>query len=113
MAFQVHTREAGRALVIEAVGRLTLTDGRTKLRDVIHVSANEGRTRFVVNLARVDTIDSYGIGELTRCYSVVRQAGGELKLACVSPRVLEALQISHLHTVFDIHPQEEAALRAF
>ena len=113
MAFQVQAREIGRVVVIEAVGRLTLTDGQTKLRDQIHVSSGYGVKKFVLNLARVEFVDSYGIGELVRCYSAVRQAGGELKLAGVNQKVLEVLAISRLNAFFEMHPDEEAALRAF
>jgi anti-sigma B factor antagonist len=113
MGFQVHTREIGLALMIEAVGKLTLTDGHTKLRDAIHVSTANGKKRFVLNLAGIEMIDSYGIGELARCYSVVRQAGGELKFAAVSNRVLDVLHVSHLNTIFEIYPEEAAALQAF
>jgi anti-sigma B factor antagonist len=113
MGFQVHTRETCRVLVVEAVGKLTLADGAIKLRDIIHVFAANGTTRFVLNLARVEFIDSYGIGELVRSYSVVRQAGGAMKLAVVNPKVLEVLTISRLNTVFEIYPDESDALQAF
>jgi anti-sigma B factor antagonist len=113
MGFQVHTREIGKTVVLEGVGRLTLTDGHTKLRDEIHVFAANGTKRFVLNLARVEFVDSYGIGELARSYSIVRQAGGELKLAAVSQKVLDVLAISRLNTIFDIYTEESAALQAF
>jgi anti-sigma B factor antagonist len=113
MSFQLHTREIGRVIVIEAVGRLTLTDGHTRLRDQLHVSTATGVKKFVLNLARVEFIDSYGIGELVRSYSVVRQMGGEMKLACVQRKILELLEISRLNTFFEIHPEEETALAAF
>ena len=113
MGFQLHTREVGRVVVVEAVGRLTLTDGHTRLRDLIHVSTGSGTKKFILNLARVEFIDSYGIGELVRSYSVVRQAGGEMKLSGVSHRVLEVLEISRLNTFFEIHADDSAALQAF
>jgi anti-sigma B factor antagonist len=113
MGFQVHTREIGRVIVVEAVGKLTLTDGRTKLRDEIHVSSGYGVKKFVLNLARVEFVDSHGIGELVRCYTAVRQAGGELKLAGVSQKVLEVLAISRLNAFFEMYPDEDAALEAF
>jgi anti-sigma B factor antagonist len=112
MGFHVHTREMGRVIVVEAVGKLTLTDGRTKLRDEIHVSGGYGVKKFVLNLARVEFVDSYGIGELVRCYTAVRQAGGELKLAGVNQKVLEVLAISRLNTFFEMYPDEDAALEA-
>jgi anti-sigma B factor antagonist len=98
---------------VEAVGKLTLTDGHTKLRDLIHVLTGEGTKKFVLNLARTEFIDSYGIGELVRSYSVVRQTGGELKLAAVNQKVLEVLEISRLNKLFEIYPMESAAFQAF
>ncbi len=113
MGFQLQTREVGRVVVIEAAGRLTLTDGHTQLRDLIHVFSGYGSKKFILNLARVEYIDSYGIGELARSYSVVRQAGGEMKLAAVNEKILDLLKISRLNTFFDIQAGEDAALRAF
>jgi anti-sigma B factor antagonist len=113
MGFQLHTREVGRVVVIEAVGRLTLTDGHTQLRDLIHVFSGNGSKKFLLILAQVEYIDSYGIGELARSYSVVRQAGGEMKLASVNEKILEMLKITKLHTFFEIHAGEDAALKAF
>jgi anti-sigma B factor antagonist len=113
MAFQIHTREIGRLVLIEAVGRLTLTDGHTRLRDQIHVSTGTGARSFVLNLERVEFIDSYGIGELVRSYSVVRQVGGEMKLAGVPPKIQQVLAISRLNKLFEIYSGEAAALAAF
>jgi anti-sigma B factor antagonist len=113
MGFQLHTRQIGRVVVVEAAGRLTLTDGHTKLRDLIHVSTGEGAKKFILNLAQVEYIDSYGVGELVRSYSVIRQTGGELKLAYVSQKVLDVLEISHLNRIFEIYADEGAALQAF
>jgi anti-sigma B factor antagonist len=113
MAFEVYRREIGPVVVIEAVGRLTLTDGYSKLRDLIHVLTGYGTKKFILNLARVEFVDSYGIGELARSYSVIRQAGGAIKLADVNQKVLDVLEISRLNTIFEIYPGEDAALQAF
>lgn len=113
MPFEVHARNVGSVVVIEAEGKLTLTDGHSKLRDLIHVETGYGAKRFELNLARVDFVDSYSIGELARCYSVVRQAAGALKLASVNQRVLDVLKISSLTTIFDIYPDDRAAMEAF
>ena len=113
MGFQLDTREMGPVVVVEAVGRFTLADGQTKLRDLIHVFTGYGARKFVLILARVEVIDSYGVGELVRSYSVVRQMGGEIKLAGVNQKVLDVLSVCRLHTFFEIRPGEEAALQAF
>ncbi len=91
MGFQVAARELDRIIVVDVVGRLTLSDGRTQLRDLIHVYTGNGRKKFLINLASVDFVDSNGLGELARCYTTVRQAGGEMKLVHVQDRALNTL----------------------
>ena len=113
MGFQLHTRQIDRVVMVEAVGRLTLTDGHTKLRDLIHVFTGDGAKKFILNFARVEFIDSYGIGELARCCSIIRQTGGEMKLAGVNQKVLAVLEISRLNTLFEIYPADSAALQSF
>ena len=112
MGFEIQTRAVGTVVVVEAVGRFTATDGHTKLRDLVHVLASSGTKKFVLQLARVEFIDSSGIGELLRSHFIVRQNGGELKLACVNAKVMDVLKISRMNTIFEIHPNEEEALRA-
>jgi anti-sigma B factor antagonist len=113
MGFQVSTRELGRVVVVDAVGRLTLSDGRTQLRDLIHVFCGNGHKHFLLNLAGVDFMDSDGMGELVRCYSVVRREGGEMRLVRVTSRVQELLQITRLNTLFEIYSDEQVALLGF
>ncbi len=99
--------------MLDAAGRLTLGAGGTKLRDSVHVFVSSGHKKFLLNLAGVEFIDSYGIGELVRCYSVVRRMGGEMKLVRVKQCVLDLLQITKLDTLFEIHSEELMALRGF
>lgn len=113
MPFQVEARELDRVVVVDCVGRLTLGDGRTQLRDLVHVFTGNGRKNFLINLAGVDFVDSDGLGELTRCYSIVRQAGGEMKLVNVHQRVQALLELTRLINLFEIHRAEHSALQAF
>ncbi|HTM87719.1 MAG TPA: STAS domain-containing protein [Terriglobales bacterium] len=113
MPFQVEARELDRIVVVDCVGRLTLGDGRTQLRDLVHVFTGNGRKKFLINLAGVDFVDSDGLGELTRCYSIVRQAGGEMKLVHVHQRVQALLELTRLVNLFEIHYAEHSALQAF
>jgi anti-sigma B factor antagonist len=113
MGFEVTTRELDRIIIVDAVGRLTVSDSHTRLRDLIHVFADGGHKKFLLNLAGVDFIDSDGMGELVRCHSVVRQRGGEMKLLHVNKRVQDLLQITRLNTLFEVHVEEQVALQAF
>jgi anti-sigma B factor antagonist len=99
--------------VVDVVGRMTLSDGRTRLRDLVHVFTGNGRKKFLINLAGVEFVDSDGLGELTRCYSVVRQVGGEMKLVHVHQRVRALLELTRMINLFEIHSVEQTALQAF
>lgn len=113
MPFQVSARELDHVVVVDCAGRLTLTDSHTRLRDLVHVFAGTGRRKFLINLAGVDFVDSDGLGELTRCYSIVRQAGGEMKLLHVQQRVRTLLELTRLINLFEIHSEENSGLKAF
>ncbi len=113
MGFQLETREVDHVIVVDVVGRLTLGDSRTQLRDLVHVFIGYGSKKFLINLAGVDFVDSDGLGELTRWYAIVRQVGGEMKLVHVHNRVQALLEMTKLSNLFEVHSAEHAALRAF
>ena len=113
MGFQVAARERDRIIVVDVVGRLTLTDSRTQLRDLVHVFISNGHKKFLINLEGVDFVDSNGLGELTRCFCSVRQAGGDMKLVHVNARVQALLEMTRISNLFDIHAEEGAAIEAF
>jgi anti-sigma B factor antagonist len=113
MGFQVTARERDGIVVVDIVGRLTLSDGRTQLRDLVHVFTSNGHKKFLINLEGVDFVDSNGLGELTRCFCSVRQAGGDMKLVHVNARVQALLEMTRIKTLFHIYAEEYAALEAF
>jgi anti-sigma B factor antagonist len=113
LAMEITTREFDRVVVVDVVGKLTTSEGRTQLRDLIHVFSGTGHKRFLINLAGVDYVDSSGMGELVRCFSTVRQRGGEMKRVQVNKRVADLLQITRLNTLFEIYNDEKVALGSF
>jgi len=110
---QSAVREAEGVTVLELRGRITVGEGNLIIREFIANQVAKGGKKIVFHLAGVDFIDSAGIGELVRTHSTLQRAGGKLKLANVSPRVMEMLKATSLHSVFDIHNDEESALRSF
>jgi anti-sigma B factor antagonist len=90
--------------------RLTL---QSQLFDDVVVIRCQGRKKVVLQLANVDYVDSSGLGALLRMFSVLRAAGGDLKLCEVSPLVLQVLKITNLLTVFVTYPSAKEAIEAF
>jgi anti-sigma B factor antagonist len=106
-------REIGDIAVIDFSGKITLGEGSALVRKTIRDLIEQGHRKILLNLSDVDYIDSSGIGELVGAYTTVRTAKGELKLVHLTKRVHDILQITRLFMVFDVQPDEPAALKSF
>ena len=109
----ITTREVSHVTIVDIHGRITLGDETGLLRDTIRDLLTEGKKKIVLNLTHVDYIDSSGVGELVSGFTTVRNAGGELKLFGLSPKVRDILQVTKLYTVFDIKDDEFTAVKSF
>jgi anti-sigma B factor antagonist len=107
------TRQVNEVTVVDLDGRITLGEGSMLLRDTIRQLAAQGQKQILLNLSEVHYIDSSGIGELVSALISTRNQGGELKLLNLTTKVHDLLQITKLHTVFDIRDDEAAAIQAF
>jgi anti-sigma B factor antagonist len=108
----VSLRQAHGAVVADIVGKIALAEGTGLLRATINNFLERGHNRIVLNLERVEFIDSAGLGELVRCHASIRNRGGQLKLVNPSANVHHLLKITKLDQVFEIEPDEYSALRS-
>ena len=72
----------------------------------------DGETHLVVNLGRIEKIDSSGIGALLFGKRQAASQNGSFDLVAVSPVVMKLLKIGMLDRVFNIYESEEDALKA-
>ncbi len=113
MSVNLTTRQVGDVTVVDAVGRITLGEGSSMLREDLRQMIGKGQKKILLNLANVSYIDSSGIGELVSGFTTVTNQGGELKLLNLTKRVHDLLQITKLYTVFEVFDDEAAAVRSF
>ena len=74
---------------------------------------DKGSKKLLLDLYEVGYVDSSGLGELVTTYTTVRNQGGYLKLVRISKRLQDLLQMTKLHAVFDIQPDEATAIQSF
>ncbi len=113
MTIHVSTRVVDSIAIVDISGQLRLGEGTGKLRDSVQELLREGYRKILLNLAGVVHIDSSGIGELMSNYTTLSNQGGELKLMNLNKNVRNLLQVTRLYTVFDVHDDQESALKAF
>jgi anti-sigma B factor antagonist len=99
-------------VVVDCAGRIVFGEETAVLRDRVKALITEG-SRIVLNLADVTYIDSGGLGTLVALYTTARNAGGSVKLARLTQRVGDLLQVTKLLTVFEVYNSEEEAVESF
>jgi anti-sigma B factor antagonist len=111
--FQLETRKAEQAVILDIRGPLYLGEPSTALTARVRELAKEGQRNIALNMAGVPKMDSSGMGALVHAHTSARNAGGKLKLFAVTPQVLMVLKMVRLESIFDIQPDEASALSSF
>ena len=112
MGLRISNRDVSGITVVNCSGRIVFGEEAADLREVVK-SLLQRSKEIVINLGEVSYIDSGGLGTLVGLYTSARSVGGEIKLANLTQRVRDQLQITKLITVFDCYPSEQAAINAF
>lgn len=99
--------------VVLCSGRIVFGEESTALRDKVKSLLAEGNKKIVLNLGGVSYIDSGGLGVLVSLFTSAKAAGGDIKLANLTQRVGDLLQITKLLTVFEVHEGEQKAVESF
>ncbi|MGA2204183.1 MAG: STAS domain-containing protein [Terriglobales bacterium] len=110
MQLRMSTRSMEGALVVDCSGGVVFGEESASLHDTVKKLLAQS-PKVVLNLREVNYIDSGGLGTLVSLYTTARGAGGAVKLASLSQRVDDLLQITKLLTVFEVFDDEEAAAR--
>ncbi len=112
MKLTLAMRTKGEILVVDCSGRIVFGEESSLLRDTVK-KALPNNNRIVLNLGEVNYIDSSGLGTLVELYTSAHNAGGVIKLTCLTKRVSDLLQITKLLTVFDVYNSEAEAVASF
>jgi anti-sigma B factor antagonist len=99
-------------IVLDCDGRLVFGEESALVRDTVKNLLTENK-HIVLNLGGVNYIDSGGLGTLVALYTTARTAGGAIKLAALTKRVGDLLQVTKLLTVFDVYDKVEEAVQSF
>jgi anti-sigma B factor antagonist len=113
VSVKIGKREVGEITVVDLSGRLVLGDASAQLRQTLRELLDQGKKKIVLNLGEVAYIDSSGLGELVSGFTTVKNQGGALKLTNLTDKVTDLLTVTKLYTVFEIHPNEGAAVQSF
>ncbi|UCH84766.1 MAG: STAS domain-containing protein [Candidatus Latescibacterota bacterium] len=106
---KVNQKEIYGAVVLELQGKLTGGPEAETFRNIFKELMNSGKKNIIVNLKKVDWINSTGLGILISGYTSVRKAGGDLVLCNVGDRIDSILYVTKLNLLFQSFENEEDA----
>jgi anti-sigma B factor antagonist len=83
----------------------------TELKDLVRSMVGDGHRSIVLDLSRVEFVDSTGPGAIVSSRKLVDR-GGDLVLAGVSPSVLALFRLTRMDKVFAFYPSRAEAIQA-
>ncbi|MEW5700993.1 MAG: STAS domain-containing protein [Candidatus Zixiibacteriota bacterium] len=98
--------------VLRVVGRLDLVSSST-LKDAIRQRLSDHRSALVLNLEKVDFINSSGLGALLSALKDVRLSGGRLVLCHLTPYADEIFALTGLKQILDTYETQDEAVASF
>ena len=99
-------------VLVEVNGRIdSMTAGQ--FGEGLSTPIDEGRTNVVLDLGGVEYMSSAGLREIVNALKKVKRAGGDLRIAQPSDRVLEVLEMAGLDTIIQIFDTQGEAIGSY
>ena len=109
MDLDVETGTVGDASLLSLRGEIDVYTA-PRLRQAIIDLVEGGATRIVVDMEKVDFLDSTGLGVLVGGLKRVKDKDGSMKLVATQDRILKIFDITGLSKVFPIFGSLDQAL---
>ena len=109
MELSLSTRTVAGHRVLEVGGEIDVYTA-PQLRERLIALVEWGDRRVVVDLAKVDFLDSTGLGVLVGGLKRLRSHDGDLLLVCTQSRILKVFEITGLTKVFSIYDTVDDAV---
>lgn len=110
---KLSAREDKGVVILEPKGKIMGGPESTVLHDKLHELINQGKKKVIIDLAKVDWMNSTGLGILISGLTTMRNNGGELKLSNVTEKIQSLLTITKLITIFETFDTVDQAVQSF
>ena len=97
---KMKTKKNDDVFVIEMNGDIMGGAESEKFRDIIFNAIEEDNINIVIDFTNTNWMNSSGLGMLISGLTTIRSSGGDLRLANMSERVRQTLEITKLESVF-------------
>jgi anti-sigma B factor antagonist len=113
MSLDIQERDREGITMLDLDGRLTTGNEMGTYRGTMQKLIDAGTRSIVLNMQKVDYVDSTGLGALVMTYTTLNKAGGKIKLLNLTRRSIELLVMTKLTTIFEVFDDEQNAVNSF
>ena len=113
MSVKTRTEVSGKIGVIEIKGSLVGDKDTDLFRDAVNDFIEQGNKCLIINLAKVNYMNSSGIGALIASHTSYTKNGGIVKLAGLTNNVQNLLVVTKLIDIFDTFDTIDEAIDSF
>jgi anti-sigma B factor antagonist len=113
MSVKTRTEVNGKIGVIEIKGSLVGDNDTDLFRDSVSDFIEQGNKCLVVNLAKVNYMNSSGIGSLISAHTSYAKNQGVVKLTGLSNNVQNLLVVTKLIDIFEVYESVDEAIDSF
>lgn len=110
---KLSTREVNEVVVLEPKGNIMGGPDATLLHEKLHEYIKQNKKKIIIDLSKVEWMNSTGLGILISGLTTLRNNQGELKLANVTDKIQSLLAITKLVTVFETFDSVDEAVASF
>jgi anti-sigma B factor antagonist len=110
MPIAITSRLCSGVVIVEINGKLCFLE--VGLRECFKALLEEGHRAFVLDMANVPYVDSFGLGQLITVWTSIRNKGGQLILLRPADHVQALFQITKLNTIFRVSVEEAQAIKS-
>ncbi|MCS6989089.1 MAG: STAS domain-containing protein [Chloroherpetonaceae bacterium] len=103
-------KQLGSVTIIEVSGDVLGGPDANELHDKLRQLLNAGKKNIVIDLSKVEYMNSSGLGMMTSALSTVKNGGGTLALANPAERIKSLLAITKLNAVFKTYESLDEAI---
>ncbi len=107
----VKDKKVGDAVVLVVEGEINFNSSPDFRKAFLKVLDSKAQ-KAVINLAGVAYVDSSGLATLVEAHQKIKNIGGRLKLASLTPKVKSLFEMTKLEKLFEIYATEEDALKS-
>lgn len=109
---QIKTDQKERVTILRLQGSLD-ADSVGGFKKTGYKLVEEGNRFLVIDCARLEFVDSVGLGAMISLLRRLRMQNGDLKMASLNSDVRSVFEITRLHRLFEIFPDWQTACETF